>query len=761
MSARGVETELQQRLKLIVQELDGLPTLSSIAIRLLEATGSQTSHAREVIALVAADPALSSKVLQLCRRADRGVNIRDGGIDRAVILLGFEEVRSLAVAVEVFELMDGLASPGGERHAADAGAFDRRGFWIHSIAVGVAAEALVRESRLKRGIGAGEAFLAGLLHDLGHLALARVLPETFDRICAVAQARSASIDDVCRRVVGVSTHTVGKHLGDHWGLPRSLLDVIWLCEQTGVSIPELASRPFVQVVTLADAIARRNMLGCAGHGPTDLDPESLAAELSIRPAAVRRVSESLIDAVAERAAGLGLHEATSRALVREAFERANAIVGTASNERSRIDAQMRTRSRALNAADEFCRKARAAGTLGGVIDAVLKSAAMMFGDADAAIVALRPSGMIDVFASDAHGARLSPLTISTTADSQAKRALDFDVAEGRPAPSLTNAIAVAAANHDRAPAFAWLESSAARALGESDDARFVFLFAGLSDAVIEQSHADVLFGVWSVALAAAGAREQAERLAERLVEANRELVASQELLAEKRAMAALGELAAGAAHEMNNPLTVISGRSQMLARKLEGDPALSETAREVSRQARRLSDLITALRLYAEHPHPRPQVVCVPELVRSLLEDVQREFGTRSIEATIPDRMPPARFDPVQIAQVLREVIRNAIEAGPGNVVSIRTQIDPSDDRLLFEVIDNGCGLSERALKHAFDPFFSEKPAGRQPGLGLARARRLAELGRGTLALKNRSEGGAVATLTLTDWRAPMHAAAA
>src|SRR6185503_3376699 len=85
--------------------------------------------------------------------------------------------------------------------------------------------------------------------------------------------------------------------------------------------------------------------------------------------------------------------------------------------------------------------------------------------------------------------------------------------------------------------------------------------------------------------------------------------------------------------------------------------------------------------------------------------------------------------------------------------VEVCVQIDPLDDRLKISVTDNGTGLSKHALTHAFDPFFSAKPAGRQPGLGLAQARRIVEAHGGQITLENARPRGAIATIRLDHWR--------
>jgi signal transduction histidine kinase len=218
-------------------------------------------------------------------------------------------------------------------------------------------------------------------------------------------------------------------------------------------------------------------------------------------------------------------------------------------------------------------------------------------------------------------------------------------------------------------------------------------------------------------------------------------------------MAALGEIAAGAAHEMNNPLTVVSGRSQLLASRLK-DPELKIMAQQIVDQSHRLSDMISALRSFAEPADPRRQLVDLPQLLSRVVAEVRAKYEKpERIKTISAGAMPPVLIDARQMAQAIAELIKNALEAKGSTTIEIRVQIEPLDDRLKIMVLDDGSGLSEHALAHAFDPFFSEKPAGRQPGLGLARARRIVEAHGGRLTLENRSGGGAAATIALAEWR--------
>src|SRR5512132_2812617 len=93
----------EKRVELILQQLEELPTLPAVAVRVLEVTANEDSSAKEVVSLISSDVALSTRILQLVHRADVGVRGEVNNIERAVILLGFDAVRSAVLAITVFE----------------------------------------------------------------------------------------------------------------------------------------------------------------------------------------------------------------------------------------------------------------------------------------------------------------------------------------------------------------------------------------------------------------------------------------------------------------------------------------------------------------------------------------------------------------------------------------------------------------------------------------------------------------------------------
>lgn len=713
MTGRPGQFDSKRRAQLLLQQIDQLPTLSSVAVRLLTVTASDDSCARDVVELISADPSLASKVISLCRRASRGVSIEDGDLQRAVVLLGFDEVRMTALSVKVFELMRGMTSPGGERHG-EATAFDPAMFWRHCLAAGATAELIALESRHRKTCNAGEAFLCGLLHDLGQLALFTVLPRTFDRVCQLAEENRLGIDVVCRKIIGISPALFGKHLADHWRLPENLVNAIWLHGQHPETLPSCLNRDLVNIASCADLLARRQLIAHVGHAPAPEECERFVTALGLEPALVVSILDRMHDAVSERAEMLGIGRETPAQLLRSSIDRANRLLQSIRRQHKE-PSETASQSLVVRACAEFFQHAPADSSIPTVLCAVARSACTI----------LAPHLLVGM---TLRARDIAPESFRFDADWRPVRVDAFG----------------AKADHDEVREIK---------LETAGDADASILHHGALAAKLEPAALEVLRRLWGHAVSAATARERAAELSEELVETNRSLIEAQDSLAEKRAMASLGELASGAAHEMNNPLTVISGRSQLLAAKLDV-PALRSAAADIVRQTKRLSDLITGLRLSAEIDPPHRRTVNVEDLARSTMAAfTDRVQHGGKVRVEVEPRLGPARLDDAHIHRALIELLQNAHEADDGCDLTLRVQTDPLDDRLMFLVIDSGPGLSERATAHAFDPFFSEKPAGRRTGLGLSRARRLVEINGGEISLMNGARSGAVATITLSGWR--------
>lgn len=195
----------------------------------------------------------------------------------------------------------------------------------------------------------------------------------------------------------------------------------------------------------------------------------------------------------------------------------------------------------------------------------------------------------------------------------------------------------------------------------------------------------------------------------------------------------LAEFAAGAGHELNNPLAVILGRAQLLLARQPG-PDTVPSLRIIITQARRAHRILRDLIYVARPPELRPRP-CEPEaILRHCVNDLQGEAEARgvSVSCRTTETGSLVRADADGLRHLADVLVRNALEATPSGG-EVRVSGDARDGRLEWSVADTGRGIVEPEAERLFDPFYCGRQAGRGLGLGLPRAARfLAQCG-GTL----------------------------
>jgi signal transduction histidine kinase len=210
-------------------------------------------------------------------------------------------------------------------------------------------------------------------------------------------------------------------------------------------------------------------------------------------------------------------------------------------------------------------------------------------------------------------------------------------------------------------------------------------------------------------------------------------------------LVSLGQLAAGAAHEINNPLAAILGYSDLLA----DDPTLPEKARttasKIRDQARRTKTLVGNLLSFARQVPPERTLLDINTVVTNAvqLRALDLRTGTTRIELQLESVLPGVRGDGNQLMQVFFNMISNAVdamEAAKGGVLTIKTMRDRANVAVLFA--DTGPGIKEP--HRVFDPFYTTKPVGKGTGLGLSICFGIVQEHGGKIACYNRQEGGAV-----------------
>jgi signal transduction histidine kinase len=215
----------------------------------------------------------------------------------------------------------------------------------------------------------------------------------------------------------------------------------------------------------------------------------------------------------------------------------------------------------------------------------------------------------------------------------------------------------------------------------------------------------------------------------------------------------LAELAAGAGHEINNPLAVISGHAQRLLRT-EADAERGEALRAIVRQVNRIAGILRDLMQFARPGRPSMRIFPLGDLLLGARDDLAPIARERTVELTLEGIFVGLWIegDFLQLRHALGSVIRNAVEAvDTGGWVRVSFTQQEERDALDIVVEDNGPGLSSEAAEHAFDPFFCGRSAGRGRGLGLSTAWKLARQNGGELRYLRRDGEPTRFVLTLRE----------
>ncbi len=198
---------------------------------------------------------------------------------------------------------------------------------------------------------------------------------------------------------------------------------------------------------------------------------------------------------------------------------------------------------------------------------------------------------------------------------------------------------------------------------------------------------------------------------------------TQRRIMESERLAITGQLAAGVAHELNNPLQGIIAYTHLLLEKTPPEGQLRETLGKVVDQAGRCRDIVRGLLDYARpvKPHKRPSDVnSILQQCVALVEN-QALFHNIQVVRELQEGLPLAVVDPAQIQQVFMNMIINAAEAMDGvGRLTLSTRIEPDDRHLEVAIADTGHGIRPEDMERIFDPFFTTKDQGHGTGLGLA-----------------------------------------
>jgi HD-like signal output (HDOD) protein len=192
-----------------LKKVSTIATLPEVTAKIVQTVEDPKSTAAALHKIVAHDPALATRILKVVNSAFYGLPGQIGSVERAIVLLGLNAIKNIAVAASLGQLFRGVKLCEG---------YTAKDLWTHCIAVGVAARELARQLKLPI---ADEAFLAGLIHDTGMLVGLQVWPDKLREACEAARKSERDFCEVEREITGVDHQQLGQGLAELWKFPRS------------------------------------------------------------------------------------------------------------------------------------------------------------------------------------------------------------------------------------------------------------------------------------------------------------------------------------------------------------------------------------------------------------------------------------------------------------------------------------------------------------------------------------------------------------
>lgn len=220
-----------------------------------------------------------------------------------------------------------------------------------------------------------------------------------------------------------------------------------------------------------------------------------------------------------------------------------------------------------------------------------------------------------------------------------------------------------------------------------------------------------------------------KRMARKVEHADMDKEIMNEQVIEAGKLASVGELAAGIAHEINNPVAIMVEEAGWIQDLLEEGLGKDDNEREVQRalnqirtQGGRCKEITHKLLSFARKIDPTVKYFCLNEMVMEIvaLSEQRAKYANVVIESSLADNIPPVEASPSEMQQVFLNLVNNAIDAmdpGGGNL-DIISRMD--DGQVMVAISDTGCGIPKANLPRIFDPFFTTKPVGKGTGLGLS-----------------------------------------
>ncbi len=274
----------QEVVKSAIAEISHIATLPEVTLKIIKLVEDPDSTAQDLNKIISNDPALGARILKVVNSAFYGLPGQIGSINRAIVLLGLNAVKNIAIAASLAKLFRG---------GKIAQNFDARDLWTHSIATATTTRMLGH----KIGLGLpDEAFLAGLIHDIGIMVEVQARRSKFVEALE-ATDRGLSFREAEAQLIGATHEQFGYELCKVWKFPTNLQHVAGYHHRP-LDLPEI-NRGMTALVHVADFITRDLKLGFTGDVEGETPDPALLEFLKLGPKAIEEVAAKLPDAMKE------------------------------------------------------------------------------------------------------------------------------------------------------------------------------------------------------------------------------------------------------------------------------------------------------------------------------------------------------------------------------------------------------------------------------------------------------------------------------
>jgi len=685
-----------------------LPTLPHILIRVIQACGNEDTDMKDLSKIIEKDPALCARILRMVNSAHYSFSQKISSFNQALSLLGFDTIRNIAISASVYQVFNGMNRDGR---------FNVKLFWWHSLMCAVLAELIAKKISYARP---EEAFLAGLLHDIGKPLLAKNYPGHYGALQQEALPPDQAVPREDEQL-GVTHNQAGAWLINRWHLHPFIADAILYHHEPAARI--VHALPLVKIVYAANNLSAVQPETAARSYAA---PENI---FSFAPEEMSVLLQQAAERVSQVAQSFDIAIETSREQAQSIAEKDREIQTQLAEQVRDISLLQGALQHFMNATDSDTLLRSAYQGLEVLFDITNANALFFLYDASQnLLIGKTANAAINHHAVD-------ELTIP---NQNGKSMVSVALAQDR----IINSF-----EHGAHRELTIIDEQLIRILGTEGMVCFPMLAHG----------SPVGAGVLGVDKRGLGRVQAATKLlimffsqlALALEAENIRQTQAKNILAER--LAASTAIARKVAHEVNNPLSIIKNYLKVMEIKLADHDMATDELTIINEEIDRVAGIVDGLSDFSQPKIQTLATVYINALLSDIVKITGQSLQQQKINITFtPDAtLPPVISDKNGLKQVFINLIKNAAEAlRSGGTIAIATRYSADRGAAEITVQDDGPGLPEAVRDRLFEPYISTKGKG-HAGLGLSLVYGTVQELQGTITCSTEKGRGTTFTIML------------